>query len=452
MTNFILFPPPLHPCISGGYSILGNVPFAPKREYLTGRDNIFIPYERPGFLSNVGSVYQLSAKLDRETLVHQIENFGFAVGSRYLKKVNRNEWLFGRPFWEDAEYDVRNHLLFRELPEHENNLAALKSVAEEMFSTPLDWRYPLWHVTVVEGYVDEIDGHVSIGDGMGLTGALLTYVAKLDPVTGMADVKKDAGDISKLQFKGGRRKQSLAEVSTQKVKDWSTRAMETAGELYERILGVITYLFSIILLLVWYARTEKKGLIGSTPDQRRGSLRKQVGWSKPVPFQEVVRIKNVLGVTINDVLVACFNSALRNYLEKRHRNKDPYFTWLIPKSMRAAHDFAISNETSGFVLSVPSNDPDSVRRRSKLMFKYSSMTTDCFTNLAPTEIFAPGMADEIMADFLCEITTLAKACDALSGQLVGEVVSKVGVKIAREKLEEISANSQNVEVRMKKEE
>jgi hypothetical protein len=80
---------------------------------------------------------------------------------------------------------------------------------------------------------------------------------------------------------------------------------------------------------------------------------KQMGFSKPLPMAEVKAVKNALGCSINDLMLACVHSAVVKYAESKDAMKDTEFTYLVPTSLRARGDISLTNQSSGWLLPLP---------------------------------------------------------------------------------------------------
>ncbi|MCA1831072.1 MAG: wax ester/triacylglycerol synthase family O-acyltransferase, partial [Actinobacteria bacterium] len=84
-------------------------------------------------------------------------------------------------------------------------------------------------------------------------------------------------------------------------------------------------------------------------------------------LQTVKAIKNALGATVNDVVMAVCAGALRTYLEKRGALPDAPLTTMIPVSIRTGQETdKWTNRVSGLVSLLPTDEPDPVERVRKV--------------------------------------------------------------------------------------
>jgi WS/DGAT/MGAT family acyltransferase len=82
-----------------------------------------------------------------------------------------------------------------------------------------------------------------------------------------------------------------------------------------------------------------------------------------LPLQTVKAVKNELGVTVNDVIVALCASMLRAWLQERGELPDEPLVAMVPVSVRtAAEAGTFGNRVSAMFVPIPTNEPDPRRR------------------------------------------------------------------------------------------
>jgi diacylglycerol O-acyltransferase len=295
----------------------------------------------------------LDTKIDSQLLKDQITAFAHTSGPRFTKRIVLNRWYLGRPYFEEVPFDINNHLSFTSLPNGSTE-DDLMDLMGEVVSKPLDFRFALWHVTAVD-YNDQTvlmwRMHHALADGQGFTRANINFLGALDPSTGQHTGK--AVDMSQMQFKAGRaakRRNSIA-LAAETI---GTRLRNLVQRLMVVVVGIGVLLWSTIsLLFINTPVTGRKSMLGATSRKRQGFVEKQVAWSNQVTLSQVKECKDILGCTVNDVLTATLIGALEKYLESRGQLKDPALSFLVPTSMRKATDHKASNESSGFMVSLP---------------------------------------------------------------------------------------------------
>ena len=80
-------------------------------------------------------------------------------------------------------------------------------------------------------------------------------------------------------------------------------------------------------------------------------------------LSQVKAIKNALGATVNDVVMAACAGALRTYLEKRGELPDEALVAMVPVSIRTGEETEKwTNRVSGLIALLPTNEPDPLQR------------------------------------------------------------------------------------------
>ncbi len=82
-----------------------------------------------------------------------------------------------------------------------------------------------------------------------------------------------------------------------------------------------------------------------------------------LPLETVKAVKNELGVTVNDVVVALCASMLRTWLEQRGELPDEPLVAMVPVSVRTEEEAGtFGNRVSAMFVPIPTNEPDPRRR------------------------------------------------------------------------------------------
>jgi diacylglycerol O-acyltransferase / wax synthase len=255
---------------------------------------------------------------------------------RFKQKVVQD--AAGASWVDDDRFDITHHVQRELLEPHagEPPLEALKRRVADLAATPLDPSRPLWQWHLVE----DLDGehsalisriHHCIGDGIALISVMLSVAdggkppppRKLraeqdDPVEGLdwlaqAVLKPfnmattQAGNLAVksigLTGKGvGRSLEALAQPGG-----------PAQGGLDAARMGYQVFNDAMAMLLMPDdSHTRLKG---------RATPGKRVAWGEPLPLDEVKAVGKALGVSINDVLLACVAGAIGAYL--RSKGDDP---------------------------------------------------------------------------------------------------------------------------------
>jgi WS/DGAT/MGAT family acyltransferase len=82
-----------------------------------------------------------------------------------------------------------------------------------------------------------------------------------------------------------------------------------------------------------------------------------------LPLEIVKAVKNELGVTVNDVIVALCASMLRAWLQQRDELPDDSLVAMVPVSVRTEEEAGtFGNRVSAMFVPIPTNEPDPRRR------------------------------------------------------------------------------------------
>ncbi|KXS22517.1 hypothetical protein M427DRAFT_65452 [Gonapodya prolifera JEL478] len=365
-------------------------PLPPKRQYLTGLDSIFLAAEKPEVLGQVSGIYVFEKRIDPAVVKRQVEDYCRKTGSRAMQRIVRNEWIFGRPYFEDVgdDFDIDQLFSYVKLPSPGNDNQIME-VAGKAQATDFNWRHPLMHCT----YVDGVDNgrtfalvwraHHAMADGQGFTRALISYIASIDPATGLSTMSNESSArLAAMQHKAGRRKSIVQHVKsrTEQVKDYIL-------SLALLCMGLALYVFNMVWIFIGATGLGgRKSLWHPDPKKRAGMVPKQVGWTSNLSLTSVKRVKTILGCTVNDLLLACVAGGLQSFCESHGQLKDKNFVMLIPTSLRRSTDFAISNESAGYMLTLPVSLSDPIARVRAVASRMDLLKK----SLEPTGIYVGG--------------------------------------------------------------
>jgi WS/DGAT/MGAT family acyltransferase len=322
-------------------------------------DAAFYYLERTGQLLHVAGVYTVEGALDFERLRADLAARMHLV-PRYTERVVPVPLGLAHPTWEpDPQFDVRHHVLHHTLrpPGDREQLVA---VVSRLFAKPLARERPLWELHQIDGYEGDrsvlfakvhhcmIDG-VS---GVELLGILFDTSPTPSPVPAPPPPVLRALPSGSVQLAralregveaGVERARTLAELARH-----PGRALEevrAAGE----ALGEI-------------ARLVLSG-VPPTPFNGHVSGLRRLLWTT-FPLNEVKAVKNRLGGTVNDVVLATISAALRGYLERRGLNPDRVeLRAMLPVNVRRPEErLQLGNRVSMLVAPLPVGIYDPLER------------------------------------------------------------------------------------------
>jgi len=274
---------------------------------------------------------------------------------RYRQKVVFPPGGIGRPHWiDDPTFHIGYHVRHEALPSPGGD-AELRRVLARHFSHRLDRAKPLWEVIVVEGLRGDrfaviskthnavVDGYA----GVDIMSALfdLERSPAPDPAGGpwVPRPEPSAAELAAATWSGGVRDalalpaRALTALAPSRVR----RLVDGAGEATLAVL---------------------RPAPPSPLNVRIGPHRR--AWLASVPLDDLKRVKNAFGGTVNDVVLAIVAGSLRRWLHARGlKTEGTELRAGVPVSTRAASDEgAMGNRIAQLVAPMPVDLADPVAR------------------------------------------------------------------------------------------
>jgi len=319
------------------------------KERLTPADAMFLHLEDEDTHMHVASVTIFDGSVDYAEAVDAIRKRLHLV-PRFRQKLAFVPFGAGRPVWvDDAHFKLEYHLRHTALPEPGSE-EQLKNLAGRLLSQQLDRTKPLWEIWLV----DKLAGnrfamiaktHHCLVDG--ISGADITAV--------LLDLAPEVPDME-VQPWTPEPEPTPAQLLTDALRERMTEPVEIARNIRRmvrtprRIAKQATDVLEALGALAWAGmnpapHTALNVPIG--PHRRVEFVRASLGDFK--------MIKNVLGGTVNDVVLAVVTGALRRFLQ--HRGVDVRgleLKAMVPVSTRAEHEEgALGNRVTAMAAPLP---------------------------------------------------------------------------------------------------
>ncbi|HXX88997.1 MAG TPA: wax ester/triacylglycerol synthase family O-acyltransferase [Acidimicrobiales bacterium] len=329
-------------------------------ERLTGLDAAFLYLETPSLHMHVS----MAAVFDPSTVPggYSFEKLRTVVGSRLaLAPVFRRRLVevplrLGHPYWiDDQHFDLDYHLRRAALPSP-GGIHELAQFVGDVCSRQLDRTKPLWEMYIVEGLehgnvamVSKI--HHSTIDGV--SGAeLLAQLFDLEPDPPPREVPAAGPVDDKMPSDLSLIAQALAARLAAPL-DMTRLAWRTGRS----VLNVRR---------VRRGGSDAKGALPLTTP--RTSLNAAITAHRKVAFasvglDDVKELKNALGVTVNDVVLAMCTGALRRYLARREELPEDPLVATVPVSVHPSTQHRRgANKVSAMFVSLPCGTEDPAER------------------------------------------------------------------------------------------
>ena len=233
----------------------------------------------------------------------------------------------GRPFWvDDPSFDIADHVHRLQLPAPADD-RSLAELVGDVASRPLRRDRPLWELWIVEGWAEDrvavvVKMHHSTIDGISganLMGSLFDLAPDAPAPAAPSPVRRRAPGLAELLARGLAGRLAEPWEMARLVPETALRLGSTLWRLGHRP-GEAP------------ARTATPFTAPRTEFNATVTARRSVAFTE-VPLAEVKRVKDALGVTVNDVVTAVVGGALRHYLEDRGELPDRSLIAATPVSV-----------------------------------------------------------------------------------------------------------------------
>jgi len=366
-------------------------------QMLSALDATFIYLESEHSPMAIGAVYVIDAKEAPKGFSY--ETWRLLVQSRLgLSKVFRERlvevpWDLAFPYWiRDPGFELGAHLPVTTLHEP-GGMAELMQVAANTWGQVLDRGRPLWDITFVEG-LDSVPG-ISKGSF-----ALVTRVhhaavdgkASAEIMTALLDTTPAIRDVEVEDSWEPEELPSTLGIITRSWSQFGLKAVDLAG-----FVGKAAVEAANLEVDKWVKQIEPPPRLLTAPatifNQSIDSVR--TFWGRNFDFERIRAIrKAVIGVTVNDVVLAICAGGLRSYLAERGELPSKPLVAMAPISVRSETE-GTGNEVSAMLVSLATDIDDPLTRllhirantkRSKI--HASALPANRITEFLPSETLA----------------------------------------------------------------
>ena len=271
----------------------------------------------------------------------------------FRRRLVEVPFRLGHPVWvEDPEFDIDYHVRRAAVPKP-GGLRELAELTGEITGHQLDRARPLWEMWIIEGLADDNIGfvakmHHSTVDGV--SGAeLLSVLFDLDPDPEVEDDRPESPVDERIP--------SGLELMTQAAVARSMRPFEMTRDIVRTVPRVLN-VRKVRLGAPERSDRSKAALPLSAP---RTSFNTALTWRRSVALtaiglDDVKRVKNATGTTVNDVILAVCTGALRSFLVEGDELPDKPLVAVVPVSVRPDIESAKgSNQLSTMFVQLPTN-------------------------------------------------------------------------------------------------
>ena len=291
--------------------------------------------------------------LDFDRILNNYE-WSFEQVPRYRQRVTKIP-LLDHPVWvDDPTFNVRYHIRQVALPQPADE-RVLKRVCGYLLELPLDLEKPPWEVWVVDGLQND-------------QFALVTKIhhCMADGISGLAIIQALLG-FQPFERKGSpppwrpRRAPGKTALIGAELKRRLWAPLELLAPL-ENLDDAVKGARDVIEGLVEASRLGWRPASNTPFNPKHIGPHRRFDWTD-VPLGDIKEIKNALGGTVNDVVLATAAGAFGQFLrEHRTATSDIDFRALIPVSVRAKKEKKLGNRVAMIMAELPVGERDPVKR------------------------------------------------------------------------------------------
>jgi len=328
---------------------------------LSAADSAFLYVERKEIPLHIASVCIFDGPIPFEKFVASI-NSRLHLVPRYLQIPVLPPWSLGFPSWQyDRHFDIRQHI-FPITVDPPGGEAELEALAGRILSQLLDRNKPLWDVHVIDGLKDGRGAliwrvHHALADGV--SGEELMKV--------MLDITPDVPPtIPKPRYRRMHPRKTAPPPQTSGISDAINK---TLGSLLELEAGLLEFTQALIKDS---QQSSLKGLAGLLPEFTASIERlpfntpctgtRKFCWTE-WDLSEVQAVREAVGGTVNDVILAVLTRALARYVKLHGQSVVNRFVRIVcPVNLRLPDQHkGLGNQISFLPVALPMDARGPVR-------------------------------------------------------------------------------------------
>ena len=312
----------------------------------------------------VAAVMILDRPPDHDRLHASVERW-VARLPRLRQRVVEAPLRLALPEWEDdPHFELDYHAREVILPEPATDRHLFDFVGA-VFATPLDHLRPLWEAYLIEG----LDGgraacffkvHHSVMDGVGSLAVFdaLTQAHRAEPVRVPRHLPSQPPSSPPLRLaRLVRDAAANAANSLGAAVTVSVRAVRRPSEVIDDIGRAVRGVRGMIADLTAPSTPDPLGQASTGVGRRLDAM--------TLSLPRLQRIKDALGVTLNDVVLTAVSGAVGRYYVHRKMHVDELHC-MVPMSLRESGDQALGNRVGAFNVALPVGQPDPLLRLSRI--------------------------------------------------------------------------------------
>ena len=332
----------------------------PNIKAISGMDATFLYAESSTNHMHVGSLAVIEGSLKFETF-KQIIHSRLHLIPKMRQRLMYVPLSIDYPYWvDDPNFDIDLHIMHIALPKP-GGWKELREIASKIFSEPLDQSRPLWSFIFIEG----LDTIPQIPAGSVALVSKMHHVA-IDGVAG-------AGVLS-LLFDLTSEKKEIPPPKPFKPKPLPNElslimksAFSFAGEPL-KFPRILTNTLTATIKAGFLTRVQKQNLptvpFTAPPTPINGIISARRKWNTAIlSLDRILALKNAMGTSMNDVMLAICAGALRRYLFEKGKLPAKPLVAMVPVSTRTTDNSeSEGNQITPMLVQLATNIEDPIER------------------------------------------------------------------------------------------
>lgn len=323
-------------------------------------DATFLYGETPTSPMHVGSVGIIEGALEFEAFRERVRT-RIHLLPKMRQRLMYVPFSIDYPYWvDDPNFDIDLHIHHIALPKP-GNWKTLRKMASKIFSEPLDQSRPLWEFTFVEG----LDDIAQVPKGSVAIISKIHHVA-IDGAAG-AGILGVLFDMTekppKIKEPKPFRPKPLPNELDMVIKSGMTFAKDPF-----KLPKLLTETLTASLKAGMVTRVQQAKLptapFSAPPTILNGIISPRRKWSTAIlSLARIKELKNIMGTTMNDVMLAICAGALRRYLLEKEKLPMKPLVAMVPISTRTKEEEGdMGNQVSSMLIQLATNVEDPIER------------------------------------------------------------------------------------------
>jgi diacylglycerol O-acyltransferase / wax synthase len=290
---------------------------------------------------------------------------------RYRQRLAFVPFGQGRPVWvDDPHFNVAFHVRHTALPSPGGD-EQLKRLCGRIFSQALDRSRPLWELWLVEGLADDRFALLSKTHH-----ALVDGISGVDIATVLFDTAPDPAGIAPEPERTPRPLPTGAQLLADALLERATLPAEIARSVRAALRGPRQVAAKLGGAAYGLGAVAAAGLRSAPPSPLNVRIgpHRRFTWVRS-DLQQFKVVKNALGGTVNDVVLAAVAGALGRYLQRREGAVDgTVLRAMVPVSVRAdVERGALGNRVAAMRAGLPIGETDPIKRLERISDEMSDV-------------------------------------------------------------------------------